>query len=58
MGKCQIILLYSIWNLIDGRAQTECSGNITKENWYTTKDGIDAVNAELSRILYQFSLLV
>ena len=33
-------------------------GNITKENWYTTKDGIDAVNAELSRILYQFSLLV
>ena len=44
--------------IIDGRAQTECSGNITKENWYTTKDGIDAVNAELSRILYQFSLLV
>ena len=33
-------------------------GNITKENWYTTKDGIDAVNAEISRILYQFSLLV
>ena len=33
-------------------------GNVTKENWYTTKDGIDAVNAELSRILYQFSLLV
>ena len=33
-------------------------GNITKENWYTTKDGIDVVNAELSRILYQFSLLV
>ena len=32
--------------------------NITKENWYTTKDGIDAENAELSRILYQFSLLV
>lgn len=29
-----------------------------KENWYTTKDGIDAVNAEISRILYQFSLLV
>ena len=33
-------------------------GNITKENWYTTKYGIDAVNAELSRILYQFSLLI
>ena len=45
-------------DFIAGRAQTECSGNITKENWYTTKDGIDAVNAELSRILYQFSLLV
>lgn len=32
--------------------------NITKQNWYTTKAGIDAVNGELSRILYQFSLLV
>lgn len=30
---------------------------ITKENWYTTKEGVDAVNGELSRILYQFSLL-
>lgn len=32
--------------------------NITKENWYTTKEGVDAVNGELSRILYQFSLLM
>ena len=31
---------------------------ITKQNWYTTKAGVDAVNGELSRILYQFSLLV
>ena len=30
---------------------------ITKENWYTTKEGVDTVNGELSRILYQFSLL-
>ena len=32
-------------------------GNITKENWYTTKDGIDAVNAELpeSYISFHFS---
>lgn len=33
-------------------------GNITKQNWYTTKEGVDAVNGELSRILYQFSLLM
>ncbi len=33
-------------------------GNITRQNWYTTKEGVDAVNGELSRILYQFSLLM
>lgn len=32
-------------------------GGITKDNWYTTKEGIDAVNGELTRVLYQFSLL-
>ena len=32
-------------------------GGITRDNWYTAKEGVDAVNGELTRILYQFSLL-
>lgn len=31
---------------------------ITRENWRETKEGIEAVTGEMSRVIYQFSLLM
>ncbi len=37
--------------LIDGRAQTECSGNITKENIQKIREiSVDFVSAALTRL--------
>ncbi len=34
-----------------------CADGITRENWKQTEEGVKAVTGEVSRIIYQFSLL-
>lgn len=35
-----------------------CADGITKENWNQTKEGIEAVTGEITRIISQFSLMI